>query len=651
MNGGMIDMGIIDSKKRKASTESTLFHGSKINLKSNIQNILVVVGLSLFLSVIGALISSNFSLSVLMLYLKQPSLFLLNALPLTLLMLFINFLTTRIWISYLVSGGFYLLVQMVNYFKVGLRLEPFVPADIVLGGESTNVISISDLPINMGLIFMVFLFLVVGLGVFILIKSKSTGWLFRTVGVLFSLLLSVVLFNTCYKSTKMYDSFKVHGTIYSSVDIVRSKGFIYSFLVKANSLKLSPPEGYLAEKAGRVIGTSESKDELQVSNDVAENIEMPHVIAIMSEAFFDIDRIAGVEFDESNNPLKNFNRICDEAYHGRIVNNVYGGGTATTEFQFLTGVSTSIANWSGDAYSLYIRKNTFSLNSVFESKGYKTMAFHPGHPWFYNRFNVYEYFGFDKRFFADDVSEKTLNTHTGYIADIDAYKFLLNDFERHLDENPNNPYFNFTVTIQNHGPYANEPIGYSKILKHNSSVNEQYYHLVNNYVGGLQQNDEALGYLVDQLEKSEEPVVVAYFGDHLPFLGSEFEGFKALNYSIGLSGSVEEYLNTYETPYFIWSNETARKLFRQQGRELPMGEAPLISTNYLGSELLNYLGINDSVYFNYLNEVKQSLPVITGRVYKTSDGKFTENLSEKEKEIISQYRDSQYYMLFENEIK
>ncbi len=638
-------------REMEVSSENTLLHKLKINFQGNVKNIFIIIGLSLVLSVIGTLVSSDFSLGVLNLYLKQPVLFLLNALPLTLLMLLTCFLTSRVWISYLVSGSFYLLIQMVNYFKISLRLEPFVPADIVLGGESTNVISISDLPINTGLIFMAVLFLIGGLGVFIFIKSKSTGWLFRTVGVLLSVLLAVVLFNTCYKNTKLYDSFKVHGTIYSSVDIVRSKGFIYSFLVKANSLKLSPPEGYLTENAKNILGNFEAENELQVSNGVADDNEMPHVIAIMSEAFFDIDKIPGVEFDESNNPLKNFNRICEEAYHGRIVNSVYGGGTATTEFQFLTGVSTSIANWSGDAYSLYIRKNTFSINNVFENRGYKTMAFHPGHPWFYNRFNVYDYFGFDKRYFADDVTEKTLKTHTGYIADIDTYKLLLNDFGRHLNENPSNPYFNFTVTIQNHGPYANAPIGYAQILKHNSSVNEEYYHLVNNYIGGLQQNDEALGYLVDQLDKSEEPVVLAYFGDHLPFLGKEFEGFKALNFGIGLSGSAEEYLNTYETPYFIWSNQAARKLFKQQGKEVPVGEAPLISTNYLGTELLNYLGIKDSVYFNYLNEVKASLPVITGRFYKTSDGKFVESLSDKEKEIISQYRNSQYYMLFENEIK
>ncbi len=620
-------------------------------VKSDIKNILIVIGLSLCLSVIGALISSAFSLDVLMLYLTQPVLFLLNMLPLTLVMLCIYFLTSRIWISYIVTGSFYFVVQVVNYFKISLRQEPFVPADILLGNESTNVVKINELPINGGLIFLLVLFLIVGLGLFLFLKSKPVGWLYKVIGVTLSVMLSVVLYNTCYKNEKIYDNFKVHGTIYSSVDIVRSRGFIYSFLIKSNSLKLTSPEEYSVEEAEKVIGNYETEEAVQVSSNVNADKEEPHVIAIMSEAFFDIDRIPGIKFDELNNPLKNFNRICEESYHGKIVTSVFGGGTSCTEFAFLTGTSLSLANWTADTYSAYIRKDTFSLTRLLESKGYKTTALHPGYPWFYNRFNVYEYFGFDNRFFADNVTERSTKSLTGYVSDMDTYKFLLSDFKNHLEKNPDSPYFNFTVTIENHGPYANEPIGYPEILKHNSSINEEYYQLVNNYVGGLRQNDEALGYLVEQLEKSGEPVVLVYFGDHLPFLGNDFAGYKAMNYNVGTSGSIEEYLNTYETPYFIWSNKSAKDLLRQQGKDVPVGEAPLISSNYLNTELLNYIGMKDCGYFDYLNEKKSSLPVITNRFYKTCDGKFTENLSDKDKKTVSEYRNLQYYMLFDKKVK
>ena len=614
------------------------------------KNILYVVGVSFVLLFMGTFIFSAFSSKVMLLYLMQPSLFLLNTLPLTLVMLCIFFLTSRIWVSYLVSGSLYLIIQMINYFKIGLRHEPFVPADIFLGNESTKVININELPVDTGLIVLMILFLVSAVVLFLTIKSKPIRWYYRALGIAVSVLLSITLFNTVYKNEKFYNRYKVEGTIYSPVDIVRSRGFMYSFLVKTNSLKLKVPEGYQVQEVEEFLEKYENEETVEVSSNISSKDKLPHIIAVMSEAFFDIDRIPGIEFYDYNNPLKNYNKIIGEAYHGKIVTGVYGGGTASTECEFLTGTCLSIPNWCLEIYSLFIRKDTFSLARLLKDEGYKTTSLHPGFKWFYNRFNVYDYFGFDKRFFADDITERETNTLTGYISDMDTYKFLLKDFKKHLEDNPENPYFNFTVTIENHGPYPNEPIGYPEILKHNGSVDEEYYHLINNYLGGLKQNDEALGYLVEQLEESDEPVILIYFGDHLPFLGNDFAGYKAMKYSVGTSYGIDEYLNTYETPYFIWSNSSAKALFKKQGKELPVGEAPKISPNYLGPVLLDYVGLNHSAYFKFLSDIKDELPVITKRFYKNGEGNFTESLTPDEKAILNRYSNLQYYMLFDYKV-
>lgn len=606
--------------------------------------------MSIGLSVMGIAVSSTFLPKVMLLYLTQPVLFIINTLPLTLVMLCVYFLTSRIWVSFLLPGSFYLVIQEINYCKMALRHEPFMPADIFLGNESTKVINISELPIDTGLIIIMILFLVGAAALFLLIKSKPAKWYFRIAGILISVLLSLTLFNTVYSNEKLYDKFQVEGTIYSSVDTVRSRGFMYSFLVKINSLKLTAPEGYQAQEVSGIIKSYKDGEAFEVSNKIDSTSKMPHIIAIMSEAFFDIDRIPGIEFNDSNDPLENFNKIISEAYHGNIVTGVYGGGTACTECEFLTGANLSIPDWSTEIYSVYIRKDTFSIARLLEDLGYETTALHPGHKWFYNRFNVYEYFGFDKRYFADDITERNTKTLTGYVSDMDTYEFLLKDFKSHLNNNPDKPYFNFTVTIENHGPYPNEPIGYPEVLKHNGSVDEEYYHLINNYLGGLKKNDEALGYLVKELEKSEEPVVLMYFGDHLPFLGSEFAGYDAMKYDVGTSYGIDEYLNTYETPYFIWSNSSAKDLFKKQGKALPVGEAPEISPNYLGPVLFDYVGFNHSTYFNYLNEIRTLMPVISRRFYKTEGGNYTETLSDKERAILDEYRILQYYMLFDKKV-
>jgi hypothetical protein len=111
-----------------------------INIRSHVVSILIVIGFSIGLSIIGFLISSVFSYEVLKRLLLSPVLLIMNTLPLTLAMLFIYFLTSRLWTSYFFAGGFFLLLQFINRFKIKLRNEPFVPADILLGNESTNVV-------------------------------------------------------------------------------------------------------------------------------------------------------------------------------------------------------------------------------------------------------------------------------------------------------------------------------------------------------------------------------------------------------------------------------------------------------------------------------------------------------------------------------
>jgi hypothetical protein len=91
-------------------------------------------------------------------------------------------------------------------------------------------------------------------------------------------------------------------------------------------------------------------------------------------------------------------------------------------------------------------------------------------------------------------------------------------------------------------------------------------------------------------------------------------------------------------------------LFERQGKSVLLGEAPKISSNYLSTVFLDYMGINDSAYFNCLKDIKSQLPVITSRFYKNSNGDFTETLKEDERALLSKYTNLQYYMLFENQI-
>ncbi|HEY9060748.1 MAG TPA: LTA synthase family protein [Pseudobacteroides sp.] len=620
-----------------------------ININSYILNIMIVLLLSFGLSVIGFQISSVFDIEILKRLMASPMLLLLNTLPLTIAMLFAYFITSRLWTSYLIAGGFFIFIQYVNRYKIRLRHEPLVPADFVLGNESTKVVKISELQLNFGFFIVITSFLVISLILLLFIKSKKINWPVRAIGSVLSIVIFILLYRTYYNDVKLYNSFKTYGSEYSQVDIVQSRGFTYAFFVKTHVFNIVKPEGYSIKYAESILQKYKSKSDSGEYNEMDINTsELPHVIAIMSEAFWDIDKVPGIEFDKEYYPLTNYNAILKESYSGYIITSVFGGGTADTEFSFLTGNSLSITKDIKNPYSLYIHRDILSLPWILKNTGYKTTSFHPGDKWVYNRYNVYDYLGFNRRFFVNDMKDISRNNFSPYVLDKDTFNFLLADFENHRESNPSFPYFNFTVTIQNHGPYPVVNIGHPKALKKNNKLSGTDYNMINNYAGGLEKTDKALGHLVDELREVDEPVVLLFFSDHLPFLGNNFAAYQAMDYEVGTSGSTESYINTYKVPYFIWSNEAAKDLLEEQGKPAPVGKAPTISSNYLSTELLKYIGINTPAYINYLNQIKKSLPIITSRVYRTGNGKLTETLTDKEQKIISDYRILQHYMMFDN---
>lgn len=614
----------------------------RIYINRYVTNILFVMLLSFILSFIGILLSDVTNLANVLRYIRSPLLFVLNYLPVTLLLLLLYHLTSRHWLSFSLGGGLYIVAHVINRFMMQLREEPLIPQDIILGIEAARVIKISGLPFSPVIVLSLLFWLLASLGLFFFVKSRPINRVVKIAGVLITIALFSASTNGLYKRTSIYDSFEVNGSIYSRVDLFKSRGFIYSFLYRASNYKSIEPETYSKEEAQQILA------EYEGSTYDLNSGKKPHIIAVMGEAFYDIDRIEGIEFNQGFDPLKNFNNIMEQAYGGRIVTNVFGGGTANTEFSFLTGHSMSIMPELSSPYSYYIRKDTFSLARLLEEAGYASMAFHPGESWFYNRANVYQFFGFDTIYFKKDMDQNKVEINYGFISDISTAEFTLDKLRAHLAVEPETPFFEFVVNIDNHGPYSKRDLGYPKILKRKDTMNEATYNILNNYINGLMRSDNALGYFVDSLSEMSEPVVFVYFADHLPFLGEDDQGYKALGYELGQGEDLQAYLNQYETPWFIWCNSAAEKLLTDSGVTIPKGEAPLISTNYLTTELLEYIGENGGGSFNFLSTLKDKLPVITSRFYK-ENGVFTEKLSEDSKALIDQYRQAQYYLMMDKE--
>jgi len=61
-----------------------------------------------------------------------------------------------------------------------------------------------------------------------------------------------------------------------------------------------------------------------------------------------------------------------------------------------------------------------------------------------------------------------------------------------------------------------------------------------------------------------------------------------------------------------------------------------------------YIGLSGGNYFNYISEMQEQIPVITGR-FINENGTYTETPSEETVKKLEEYGRVQYYMLMEKE--
>ena len=132
------------------------------------------------------------------------------------------------------------------------------------------------------------------------------------------------------------------------------------------------------------------------------------------------------------------------------------------------------------------------------------------------------------------------------------------------------------------------------------------------YLSLTKKSDPALESLIDYFSQKEEPVVILFFGDHWPNLEPEFLSMLLGQDSESLS--FENIMREYQVPFFIWAN------YDLEGEEI---EA--VSLNYLSGLLLRAAGLEGTDYTNYLEDLRQTLPVITAVGMLDQEGNWYKN--------------------------
>ena len=574
----------------------------------------------------------------------QPLLIVLNAMPIGLLLLIAACLFRNVFFGAALVNFGVCALSIANRIKLEVRDEPVFPRDFGLLKEVGSAMGAYDIHFPVGVIAVVAVttLLLVALGIFVGCKpfpiAKLRGWLGSLLGAVASFVLLVVLILTVYASNDLYNSFHVTNAYYIP-SVFNELGFPYCFCHQFTTYPVDKPEGFRR-------GDAENWDDAETDSTSGKPV---NVIMVMNEAFSDITDSPAFAFAEENDPLKNLHALQADphAISGHVVVPGFAGGTANTEFDVLTGMQTNALSATTTSAMRVINRNLDSLFRVFNEDGYRTSFFHPGNDWFYNRENVYRWFGAQETMFIDQMEDPEYKGT--WVTDKYLIGLIQNEFEETMASGES--LFHFTTTIQNHMSYtaAKYGEGYNfPTVDLSTPVSEDVETMLRVYTEGVRDADDMLGSLRDYFARRQEPVVLVYFGDHLPYLGDNQKGYAELGYT---EQPYWAELISFETPYVIWANDAATDVLDWDNAVESLELPEQVSASFLGAAVLELTGRgDDTAWFSFLNELRREAPVVQKQSCLLPDGTLTQTPENVLSENIQKWRQWSYYKLRYKEI-
>lgn len=598
----------------------------------------------------------------------QPLLIVLNALPIGLLLLAFAFLFRNVFYSGALVNFFVCALSLANRVKIEVRDEPVFPRDFSLLREVGSAIQSFDIryPVKAIAVVALTTALLIGLGVlfpsrpvsFAALKAKLTKrdavavfpgrcWPERIVGAVLSFGVLTALIFTVYASNTLYNSFRVSNAYYVP-SVFNELGFPYCFCHQFTTYPVDRPEGFSkSEAAGWETG-----GQTGLGKDVS-------VILVMNEAFSDLTDQPMFNWTEETDPLPNLHALQKDphALSGHIVVPGFAGGTANTEFDALTGMQTNALSVTATSAMRVVNRNLDSLFRVFGADGYRTSFYHPGDAWFYNRENVYRWLGAEHEVFAKDM--KNLEYKGRWVTDDYMAGLIEEEFETAVSEG--RPLFNYTTTIQNHMSYTADKYGEGYVfppVSTTADISPETRSMLEVYTEGVRDADAMLGRLTAYFAEREEPVVLVFYGDHLPYLGDNQKGYAELGSEVSIpENEREDILCSYKTPYVLWVNDAAADTlnWNEAVAALDLPEDGVLSASFLGSVLLDLTGrAGESPWFDFLSSLRRIAPVVQKKTYILADGSVlpqrilneqTDEASMELKDAVRKWRYWSYYKL------
>lgn len=534
-----------------------------------------------------------------------------NIIPIYILIRVLYLITNSLPCAGGLTGGISFVFGTVNYYVNLFRGRPILPWDLSSLNTAVTVMSSYNFELTYEIIT-AFLILVFMIQISLLFRSKekqrrNVKIVFANSGVLVSLLLIY--------TTAVYP--KLYGDLWAMADAYRDEGIIAGFIAHCQFARYNKPEGYSRKEC---LSLMESIDVIATdqTNESAQNI-----IVIMNESFADLRVIGDGKLDGDYMPF--IDSLEENVIKGNLYVPVYGAGTSNTEFEALAGAS--CAYISAVPYQTLFNHEMDSVLTSLKAEEFYTEAFHPYHAGNWNRESVYSYMGFDKFVSMADMDIRDDDMVRWCVSDYRDYEEIVNAYEN----NENDNFFLFNVTMQNHGGYVEPYDNFSNTVDL-SEYGE--FKEAETYLSLVKESDSSFKELISYFSNVKEPTLICFFGDHQPSIEEEFYEFL---YGKELSDlSNEEAQQRYITPLVLWTNYDIEEQYIDK-----------ISSNYIGTMILKAANLPMEPFESFLWELYQEYPVISTTGIWDKEDVYYSSPYEAESKKLMDYQWLQYYRVKE----
>ena len=544
--------------------------------------------------------------------------FVLNVILVALLYLMLLMLFNRFWTASIVILAVGIIVAAIEHFKVEIRYEAILPADLgFLGSNTGNMLTFIPAGAHVTILvalgaFAVLLALILVLRHF----DGRKGRMIRTDNLslnltsrLILLLLPILVFalycihvsTTDSLANKFSRALGDTPSMWDSVYDAQRNGPLVAFTRQLNPKIMDKPSNY-SEETMKKVAARYQKEAETINASRTNNLTDSTVVYVLSESFSDPSRVPGLKTNKDSMP--NIRKIKAGTTSGLMLSSGYGGGTANLEYMGLSGLS--MANFESSLASPYqqlvpSQHWTPTINQLWGAP-VNSLGYHPYESSMYSRATNYKKFGFSHFYTLtgpDVIKYQDKIDESPYVSDKSSYDSALEG----IKSGKTNKFIQI-ITMQNHMPYHEwyENNDYTAESTTGTPLGDDEQQSIETYQKGVEITDQATQEFLNELDALDKPVTVVFYGDHLPGIYSS------------ASEDDNNSLALHLTDYFIWSNKASSS----QGNKA--SDAAYSSPNFFVAQAADHMNAKVSPYLAFLTEMHSKIAAMEPPVVNKIQG-------------------------------